>query len=132
MASNDFLQADRGSLRNRRVGHEFFDVRLNHRDQGAVDDAEQAQDHEDIRVVGSRSYYADVFMVLGLLGIIYGALVAMVQPDIKKLVAYSSVSHMGYIVMGRAQCYGSAVRGLQLCVGFHDSAKRAHARFAES
>lgn len=46
------------------------------------------------------SYYADVFMVLGLLGIIYGALVAMVQPDIKKLVAYSSVSHMGYIVMG--------------------------------
>jgi NADH-quinone oxidoreductase subunit M len=46
------------------------------------------------------TYYADVFMVLGLLGIIYGALVAMVQPDIKKLVAYSSVSHMGYIVMG--------------------------------
>lgn len=46
------------------------------------------------------AYYSDVFMVLGLLGIIYGALVAMVQPDIKKLVAYSSVSHMGYIVMG--------------------------------
>lgn len=46
------------------------------------------------------TYYTDVFMVLGLLGIIYGALVAMVQPDIKKLVAYSSVSHMGYVVMG--------------------------------
>ena len=33
-------------------------------------------------------------------GIIYGALVAMVQPDMKKLVAYSSVSHMGFIVLG--------------------------------
>ncbi|MCH7618988.1 MAG: NADH-quinone oxidoreductase subunit M [Candidatus Marinimicrobia bacterium] len=33
-------------------------------------------------------------------GIIYGALVAMVQPDMKKLVAYSSVSHMGFVVLG--------------------------------
>jgi len=40
------------------------------------------------------------FMFLGVVGIIYGALVAMVQPDIKKLVAYSSVSHMGYVVIG--------------------------------
>lgn len=45
-------------------------------------------------------YWGWVFMVLGTLGIIYGALVAMVQPDIKKLVAYSSVSHMGYIIIG--------------------------------
>jgi NADH-quinone oxidoreductase subunit M len=35
-----------------------------------------------------------------VIGIIYGALVAMVQPDIKKLVAYSSVSHMGYVLLG--------------------------------
>ncbi len=41
-----------------------------------------------------------LFMLLGVIGIIYGALVAMVQPDIKKLVAYSSVSHMGYVVIG--------------------------------
>ena len=41
-----------------------------------------------------------VFLFLGVAGIIYGALVAMVQPDIKKLVAYSSVSHMGYIMLG--------------------------------
>jgi NADH-quinone oxidoreductase subunit M len=41
-----------------------------------------------------------VFLFLGVLGIIYGALVAMVQPDIKKLVAYSSVSHMGYVMIG--------------------------------
>jgi NADH-quinone oxidoreductase subunit M len=45
-------------------------------------------------------YWAWLFLLLGLIGIIYGALVAMVQPDVKKLVAYSSVSHMGYIVLG--------------------------------
>lgn len=44
--------------------------------------------------------YAWLFMLLGVIGIIYGALVAMVQPDIKKLVAYSSVSHMGYVILG--------------------------------
>jgi NADH-quinone oxidoreductase subunit M len=38
--------------------------------------------------------------VLAVIGIVYGALVAMVQPDMKKLVAYSSVSHMGFIVLG--------------------------------
>lgn len=45
-------------------------------------------------------YYAWIFLFLGVIGIIYGALVAMVQPDIKKLVAYSSVSHMGYVMIG--------------------------------
>ena len=35
-----------------------------------------------------------------MIGIIYGALVAMVQPDMKKLVAYSSVSHLGFVVLG--------------------------------
>ena len=40
------------------------------------------------------------FSFLAVIGIIYGALVAMVQTDIKKLVAYSSVSHMGYIILG--------------------------------
>jgi NADH-quinone oxidoreductase subunit M len=38
--------------------------------------------------------------VLGVVGIIYGALVATVQPDLKKLVAYSSVAHLGFIVLG--------------------------------
>jgi NADH-quinone oxidoreductase subunit M len=45
-------------------------------------------------------YWAWLFMAIGAIGIIYGALVAMVQPDVKKLVAYSSVSHMGYILIG--------------------------------
>jgi NADH-quinone oxidoreductase subunit M len=39
-------------------------------------------------------------IVLALIGIIYGALVAMVQPNIKKLIAYSSVSHLGFVVLG--------------------------------
>lgn len=45
-------------------------------------------------------YFADTFIILGIIGIIYGALCALAQSDFKKLVAYSSVSHMGYIVMG--------------------------------
>jgi NADH-quinone oxidoreductase subunit M len=41
-----------------------------------------------------------VLAVLAVIGIIYGAVVAIVQPDLKKLVAYSSVSHLGFIVLG--------------------------------
>src|ERR1035438_6787623 len=37
---------------------------------------------------------------LAVIGIVYGALVAMVQPNMKKLVAYSSVSHLGFVVLG--------------------------------
>jgi NADH-quinone oxidoreductase subunit M len=43
---------------------------------------------------------ADWIVVLAIIGIVYGALVAMVQPNMKKLVAYSSVSHLGYVVLG--------------------------------
>lgn len=43
---------------------------------------------------------APTISVLAIIGIIYGALVAMVQPDIKKLIAYSSVSHLGFVVLG--------------------------------
>lgn len=45
-------------------------------------------------------YFAPYIIVLAIIGIIYGALVAMVQPDVKRLVAYSSVSHMGFVVLG--------------------------------
>jgi NADH-quinone oxidoreductase subunit M len=41
-----------------------------------------------------------VFMGLAVVGIIYGALVAMVQPDLKRLIAYSSVSHLGFVMLG--------------------------------
>lgn len=45
-------------------------------------------------------HWSWIFLIVGSIGIVYGALVAMIQPDIKKLVAYSSVSHMGYILLG--------------------------------
>jgi NADH-quinone oxidoreductase subunit M len=44
--------------------------------------------------------WAPFIIALAVIGIIYGALVAMVQPDVKRLVAYSSVSHMGFVVLG--------------------------------
>jgi NADH-quinone oxidoreductase subunit M len=44
--------------------------------------------------------WAPVIIVLSLIAIIYGAIVALVQPDLKKLVAYSSVSHMGFVTLG--------------------------------
>ena len=43
---------------------------------------------------------APLMILLAVIGIVYGALVAMVQPDIKRLVAYSSVSHLGYCMLG--------------------------------
>jgi NADH-quinone oxidoreductase subunit M len=46
------------------------------------------------------SFFAPYLAALAVVGIIYGALVAMVQPDMKKLVAYSSVSHLGFVVLG--------------------------------
>jgi NADH-quinone oxidoreductase subunit M len=48
---------------------------------------------------------------LSVIAIVYGALVAMVQPDMKKLVAYSSVSHMGFVVLGIAAMNVQGVQG---------------------
>jgi len=45
-------------------------------------------------------HYARPIAFLAIIGIIYGALVALVQPNLKKLVAYSSVSHLGFVVLG--------------------------------
>jgi NADH-quinone oxidoreductase subunit M len=44
--------------------------------------------------------WAPLIIILSLIGIVYGAIVALVQPDLKKLVAYSSVSHMGFVTLG--------------------------------
>ncbi len=44
--------------------------------------------------------HAPWIIALAIIGIIYGALVAMVQPNMKKLIAYSSVSHLGFVVLG--------------------------------
>ena len=51
---------------------------------------------------------------LGVVGILYGALVALAQSDLKRLIAYSSVSHMGYCVMGIAALEPVAVEGATL------------------
>ncbi|MBI4736751.1 MAG: NADH-quinone oxidoreductase subunit M, partial [candidate division NC10 bacterium] len=45
-------------------------------------------------------YFTPLFSWLAIIGILYGALVSMVQPDLKKLVAYSSVSHLGFVMLG--------------------------------
>ncbi|HEY7737733.1 MAG TPA: NADH-quinone oxidoreductase subunit M [Candidatus Limnocylindria bacterium] len=44
--------------------------------------------------------FAPLMITLALIAVIYGALVALVQPDLKKLIAYSSVSHMGFVILG--------------------------------
>ena len=44
--------------------------------------------------------WAPLIIILSLIAIVYGAIVALVQPDLKKLVAYSSVSHMGFVTLG--------------------------------
>ena len=44
--------------------------------------------------------FTPLILTLSVVGIVYGSLVAMVQPDLKKLVAYSSVAHMGFVMLG--------------------------------
>lgn len=82
-------------------------------------------------------------MAFAVIGVIYGALVAMVQPDMKKLVAYSSVSHLGFVVMGIFAFTETAMQGalyqmlnhgistgaLFLCVGI--VYERRHTRMIE-
>src|SRR3989449_1720163 len=51
-------------------------------------------------VVAQHPAIQTTIVVLSLIGIIYGGLVAMVQPDFKKLIAYSSVAHLGFVMLG--------------------------------
>ncbi|HET9363032.1 MAG TPA: NADH-quinone oxidoreductase subunit M [Vicinamibacterales bacterium] len=55
--------------------------------------------------------FAPWLALLAVIGIVYGALVAMVQPDMKKLVAYSSVSHLGFVVLGISAMNVQGVQG---------------------
>ncbi len=55
-------------------------------------------------------YFTPLIMYLALIGIIYGALMALVQPDVKKLVAYSSVSHLGFVMLG---IYALNIKGVE-------------------
>lgn len=60
-----------------------------------------------------------VIVTLSVIGIIYGALVAMVQPDFKKLVAYSSVSHLGFVMLGIFAVTLQSVQGALLIMINH-------------
>jgi NADH-quinone oxidoreductase subunit M len=57
---------------------------------------------------------APIFLALGALGIVYGALLAMAQTDLKRLIACSSVSHLGFVVLGLFALTGPALRGAVL------------------
>ncbi|MCE1188368.1 MAG: NADH-quinone oxidoreductase subunit M [Ignavibacteria bacterium] len=59
----------------------------------------------------SAHYFAPAISTLAVIGIIYGALVAMVQTDMKKLVAYSSVAHLGFVVLGIFALTPESVQG---------------------
>ncbi len=58
--------------------------------------------------------FAPLFMILALIGILYGALVALAQKDVKKLVAYSSVAHLGFVVLGIFALQAQSVSGAVL------------------
>ena len=62
---------------------------------------------------------ADWIMVLAIIGIVYGALVAMVQPNMKKLIAYSSVSHLGFVVLGIFSFTQSGLNGAMFVMLAH-------------
>ncbi len=61
----------------------------------------------------------NLMLVLAVIGIIYGALVAMVQPDFKKLVAYSSVSHLGFVMLGIFALTVQSVQGALMIMISH-------------
>lgn len=57
------------------------------------------------------AYFAYPLAILGFINIVYGALVAMAQDDFKKLIAYSSISHMGVVILGMAALNTQGITG---------------------
>jgi NADH-quinone oxidoreductase subunit M len=60
-----------------------------------------------------------IILVLAVVGIVYGALVSLVQPDFKKLVAYSSVSHLGFVMLGIFALTVQSVQGALMVMISH-------------
>lgn len=58
--------------------------------------------------------FTPLLATLSVIGIVYGALVAMVQTDVKKLVAYSSVSHLGFVVLGIFSMTEEGIQGAMI------------------
>jgi NADH-quinone oxidoreductase subunit M len=65
------------------------------------------------------SHYASFLGWLGVVSIIYGAFNAMVQTDLKKMIAYSSVSHMGFVLLGAASLTAAGLNGAVLQMFSH-------------
>ncbi len=59
-------------------------------------------------------YFSTFLAIMGVINIVYGALCAMAQKDLKKLVAYSSISHMGYVLLGMASFTEEGINGAVL------------------
>jgi NADH-quinone oxidoreductase subunit M len=59
-------------------------------------------------------YWAPLFLTLGVIGIVYGAVVATMQKDLKRLVAYSSVAHLGFIALGTFAMTNQSLQGAVL------------------
>ncbi len=64
-------------------------------------------------------FVSQLMVALAVIGIVYGALVAMVQPDVKKLVAYSSVSHLGFVMLGIWAATVQSVQGALMVMIAH-------------
>src|SRR5712672_895487 len=86
-------------------------LRINY---GILPAATLAPASEVVSWMGSYSIAFWVLASLGTLNIIYGALCAMAQQDLKKLVAYSSISHMGYVMLGMAAFTDQGINGAVL------------------
>ncbi|MHB0976562.1 MAG: complex I subunit 4 family protein [Candidatus Aquicultorales bacterium] len=65
------------------------------------------------------AYYRPALAVLAIVSIVYGAAVALAQKDLKKLIAYSSVSHMGYVMLGISAATSAALNGAVLQMVSH-------------
>src|SRR5205823_9732544 len=66
-----------------------------------------------------------VIVALSLIGILYGSVVAMVQPDFKKLIAYSSVAHLGFVMLGIWALTLQSVQGALLVMINHGTSTGA-------
>ncbi|MGR3310468.1 MAG: complex I subunit 4 family protein [Candidatus Brocadiales bacterium] len=63
--------------------------------------------------------FAYTFAILGVINIIYGACAAMAQQDLKKMIAYSSISHMGYVLLAMASLTNTGLNGAMLQMFSH-------------
>ncbi|GIS55444.1 MAG: hypothetical protein Ct9H90mP30_1290 [Actinomycetota bacterium] len=59
----------------------------------------------------SLHFFAPLFLTLGVIGIVYGAIVATMQKDLKRLVAYSSIAHLGFIILGTFALNTQGIQG---------------------